>query len=353
MGNISIIPIAVGPLIFIVSGCSSYESRLENDPQVGDGIVYYMPIRPIKVTVAIDATTGKYTSTIEDGVTVADSSHRFLLSYSQNLVGTNHMNITVNSQGLLESSNADTTSHVVDIVKNVATTAGDIAGLAPAAPPVPGAPAPPKPPQPKGGCQLGQTYTILVFPEDRGASICGIEVLVEPASPSAARLGDPRPASVVGTDFRSGIYYKTDIPYKVTMIDLNKKKHEEIHLSPDESPVIFQPITRTLFADNKVTVVLSDGVLKSVEQSSDGELVGLSALPPAAMSSYLGAVGNVLSAVGTNVNDQKALIADRESLAVARVKSQVCQSTIAANPVATKSGDQLKAAVNNITAACQ
>lgn len=331
--------------------CSSIISKPDSGASVSDGIVYYMPRRPIKITATFDK-DGNPSASVDPGDTIADPSRRFMLDYSENFVGTNHMNITVNSQGLLEGSNADTTSGIDTIVKNIATAMGQITALAkPAAPPV----GPLVKAGPAVGCQPNESYTVLLFPEDKQGSICKISIKIERAL-LTGEVPAPTPnpnARVANASSHSGVFYRTDVAYRVTLTDLNLQTHDFLAYSPDESPIFFVPVTKTLFSNNKTNITITDGTLKSIDQSSDGELVALSQLPSDAISAYLTAVGSVFSSLGSNVADQKTLISNQESLSVAQIKKQACLSSIAANDLKNKTGTDLSAAVSNVVAACQ
>src|SRR2546423_3270878 len=87
----------------LAAGCASYASRVQQaSVPVDDGIVYYMPNRPIKVIVTVDA-QGVQTPSVGTIEASPDLRHRFVLHYEQNLVGKNHMSIGVNTRGLLTS----------------------------------------------------------------------------------------------------------------------------------------------------------------------------------------------------------------------------------------------------------
>src|SRR5262245_44717726 len=91
-----------------------------------DGIIYFMPKRPFKVTVTVDD-KGVQTPTITKGDSLPDLKRRFVLKYNKNLFGTNTLAMTVNSLGLLQSANGTTTSAATDIAKNLGTFIGDVA----------------------------------------------------------------------------------------------------------------------------------------------------------------------------------------------------------------------------------
>jgi hypothetical protein len=157
-----------------IVGCSSVTSRVEDiKSSVEDGVVYYMPRRPIKVSITFAAAAAPSASSPQGIPSVdtidatADLKHRFILNYDQNWIGKNYLNIGVNTNGLLTTSNADTTSGITTIVQNLAKAIGSAQALASAAAPVraPQAPAGATPAPP---CQPGRVYTMLLYPEDVG-----------------------------------------------------------------------------------------------------------------------------------------------------------------------------------------
>jgi hypothetical protein len=109
-----------------IAGCTSIASKVDGSGE--DGVVYYMPLRPIKITVSVDKDS-KQTPSVNAGDPFPDLRHRFVLSYDQNYVGKNHMNISVSTKGLLTTSTAETTSGVTTIAKNFAQLAGEIHAL--------------------------------------------------------------------------------------------------------------------------------------------------------------------------------------------------------------------------------
>jgi hypothetical protein len=106
-----------------LGACTSISSQFEDAPlgPVPDGVVYYMPKRPIDVAVTVDASDAKkQTAALVTVDMVPDLSRRFILRPERNLSGQNHLGVTANSKGLLSTSNAETTSGVKDIAENIA-----------------------------------------------------------------------------------------------------------------------------------------------------------------------------------------------------------------------------------------
>ena len=350
-----------------------------NDPGVSDGIIYYMPQRPIKVTIAWAAgstaaagsknsATPHGTPTVDTLNSLPDLSRRFLLSYDnfRNLFGKNHANIKINTNGLLTSVGGDTTSGIIDIVKNVAKSLGSIAAASKFAVAAAGETRS-KPVQ----CQAGLSYTRLFFlykgdtqtADDE--TICGFTVRIVQADgqpvPKFDALPDGRnPGDTVNLNkpnFQSGVFYRQDIPYRVIVTDSSGNKSQFIAYSPSLSPIGYAPFPQTVFADNNTTMSLTNGVLTGVETTISGELAALTELPADFISAYATAVGGIFSQIGTNYNNESALNKSRASLAQSDVQYQICRAAIIANDAAIslpnfqgKTGADLTAALNTLAA---
>ncbi len=222
-------------LLFPMAACASYLSTKAGPGHVPDGIVYFLPKRPIVVQIAVaspptaqppgdvtpklddqskgnkgakvegggnggappqanqddnagadgdnsdaGAGTDADTSLIEtpsilsDGYSVPDISARFVLSDPYNLIGENSINITVGSNGLLTSANSTATSGLPAIAQSIATAAGDLmVAMDVKLVPADTAPTP---------CAKGGTYSIAIWPDDYDPSvphqICDLDVVL-------------------------------------------------------------------------------------------------------------------------------------------------------------------------------
>lgn len=336
---------AFAPAVIFLGGCASMSSAVvEPTVPTPDGIVYYMPARAIKVSVRLDA-QGVATPTVDAGDNVADRSRRFVLSYEQSLVGKNSLIVQSNAAGLLTSTNATTDSGVSEIAKNLARAAGSAAGILESTE---------RRERVEQRCVAGQTYTLFVTPGIQPRDpLCGFSIRVErigetPLGGDTARLesaGAPQP----------GIFYRLDLPYRVTMSHAaSGTSYEFIASSPSESPIFFYPISRTFFADNNTALTFSSpGVLTGVTQSTEGELVAATALPAEIISEYFKAVGALFTQLGQNNQGEATVRDNARSATLARVREQVCAAAVAANPIAGRSPEEVNAALANINAACR
>jgi hypothetical protein len=354
-----------------VVGCSSVTSRVEDiKSSVEDGVVYYVPRRPIKVSITLAAAAAppapppQGIPSVDTIDATADLKHRFILNYDQNWIGKNHLNIGVNTNGLLTTSNADTTSGITTIVQNLAKAIGSAQALAAAAAPVraPQAPAGATPAPP---CQPGRVYTMLLYPEDVGDTeehLCNFSIHLMNLDGTKITSTPPPPDNKRAENLQSpesGIFYKHDLPYLVNVRDPNGgptgPATSFIAFSPDLAPIAFVPVTRTLFSDNQTNITLSQGTVTAVDATASGELVALSELPADFISAYTTAIGGVFSQIGTNIKDQTAILQNQQALALATAQKQACTLALAANKAALdpsnivgKTGNDLVTAVTNI-----
>lgn len=339
-----------------LAACSSLSSKVDYkeanqraETKVDDGVIYYMPKKDIKIAVTIDK-DGNRSPSVESGDSMPDLSSRFSMNFSENWIGKNHLKIGVNTKGLLSTTNSDMTSGVGDILKNVAKTAGYLGILSESTKST------------SSKCPPGQKIVMFVDPEQtmETPALCNFTVKIERLgfsgnSADSESFKQNKLFGSLGPELGwSGLFYKQELPYRVTFTDdASEIKFQFIAFSPNESPVSFMPASKTFFSNNKAEFALTDGILTSAEQTTDGEIVALSAIPAEVISAYFDAIGTMFSKFGTNAANQKTAISNEQSLAVAEIKKQVCLSAIAVNNPTGKAGDELKVALDNITKACQ
>jgi hypothetical protein len=264
-----------------------------------------------------------------------------LLTVPENGFSEIHATVQVGSNGLLQSVGTVETSGVDAFAKALGTTLGTISGLAEgfrAVAPVPEVKAVP--------CANSQTYSRVIWPEDVTAikPICGLTVTVE-------KLGGKLP--IVSTarvedygNAQSGIFYKAEIPYLVTVKAENADQGQQfIAYSPDEAPTLFAPLKKSFFADNTTTFTLTDGLLTKSESDVHGEITALILLPADFIGAYMTALGNIFTSLKTNATD-------KSGLALSNAQLQACRAAIAANPVQGVSASQAATNYAVIRAAC-
>lgn len=73
-------------LTLSANACASVTSQIQSEPApVDDGLVYYMPKRPIQAKVTIDEQSNKIPS-IETGTAYPDLGRQFVLKYRDNFM---------------------------------------------------------------------------------------------------------------------------------------------------------------------------------------------------------------------------------------------------------------------------
>lgn len=343
--------------VVALSGCASVTSKVETaGSAASDGLVYYMPRKPVKVTISVDS-AGVQTPSVDTIDASADTSRRFVLDYEKNLVGKNHLAMGVTSDGLLTSSNADTTSGIIAIVQNLGKAIGAAQAMVAAAAPVIGAP-------PPVTCPKSSTNVVLIYPEvTTKAARCGYTIELHDLSGGdvVSHVHENSTRASKTSSHQAGIFYKADLPYLVQVKDANNQiVTSAIAFSPDLSPIAFVPVTRTLFSDNHTNITLSRGTVTSVDEQSDGELIALTELPADFISAYAGALGQLFSAFGTDNQSKATLLADKNALAVASMKHQACSLALKASSATLdprnlvgKTPAEQAAAVSSIDSALQ
>jgi hypothetical protein len=144
----------------------------------------------------------------------------------------------------------------------------------------------------------------------------------------------------------SGIFYKTQVPYLVTVAAVGAPNGQSfIAYSPNEAPIQFEPLEKTLFANNTTTFTLTDGVLTKAESDVGGEITGFVALPADAIGAYMTAFGNIFSSFKTSSSNESAA-------ALANAQWQLCKAALAANPIQGVSPAQASTNYTAIKAAC-
>jgi len=107
-----------------------------------------------------------------------------------------------------------------------------------------------------------------------------------------------------------------------------------------------------LFTDNTSDITLVNGIVNSLRQNTDSELLGLAKIPASALGAYTNAVGEIFKGIGAvSENESKAQTSELSVLRNAQMITR-CQMAIAANNIVGKTGDDLTVALNAIQTAC-
>ena len=291
----------------------------------------------------------------------------FVLSQGTNLMGKTEMNITVGTNGLLTTSNTTATSEVVTALENAASAAGTIVGMAGMAAAYP---APAAAPPPNGCPPAGSSYQYLIYPytppneprpdDPQQTVFCGYTVKWKRAAVIEATHPTPKNSAKFSTSdcsAHSGIFYRHELPYLVTVTGPADSKGNQVVAvsvltSPNDSEIDFFPIKRSFFANNTANISLTNGVITSVDQTTDGEVTAALSAPAGVLNSYTTAIGSVLTNLTTNSSDTQKLLAQQQATAAAQAQITVCRKTIDSNPLNGLTGSQLTSALAAIKAAC-
>lgn len=161
-------------------------------------------------------------------------------------------------------------------------------------------------------------------------------------------------------DSLPGIFYKQDIPYNIEICRVNDKEDHKckmpanqlIAFSPNASKIYFAPITETYFSDNTSDITLLNGVVNSLKENTDSELLALSKIPASVLGAYTNAVGEIFKSFSAVSENQGTALSKELTLYSKQVKVNRCQVAIATNNPDGKKGDELTTALNNIQTAC-
>ncbi len=445
-------------VLSILNGCASISSQIvcgkshlareklcDEKISLGDGIVYYLPKRFIRVNVAVTESNegamdlqSKVCANLEPSQnvsidsqfvvkrceikkkvivtvvnnsvteTIPDPDHVFLLRYNKNYIGENNMAIGVNNYGLLSVTHADTINKINEITANIAIDVAAISvgsGFSPqtdaaarSALPSTNITSPGLVSAPTDSatfltvddkCKIG-SYTLLFDPADPKKSgpetVCDIKIELDPVFNRENQHQDSyriAPATFqdefynfltsaksgldivhLHSKFSSlpGLFYKQDLPYLVTVQQTLSAEENNNHvaapvsrfltLSPNESKIYFAPVTETLFTDNTSDITLINGVVNTLKENTDSELLALTKIPSNVLGAYTEALGKIGSSVGKVLNNQNTNQTTELSVLLGAEKIKRCQLAIAINNTTGKTGDALTTAFNNIQTAC-
>lgn len=358
-----------------VAGCASVRSTYDTEPNVDDGLVYFMPKRDIVVSITVpprnpQANTGSSGSagnaggarnagnagnagsagdsgnggdagtagnagnagnarapqnpqvhviTVEAGPAYPDTLRRFVLDYQRNFVGTNKLDIKVNERGLLDSAGSTTTTGVSDMLSSLASALGSqrTLGINAFAPPG------------SAPCEPGQTYTRVIKPEQLSATIaplCDFDIAVESLAAdtlweSSARIEEN------ANKVQSGVFYRQGLPYQVT-VSQQANGRDFLVFSPSAAPISYLPIRRSVFADNEAKLLFTNGMPTGYEQSVDGEVVGFLKLPASVIEAYFSAIGSMFEKIKSNASNEQEYLEALNQLALAQLGRVECETAV-------------------------
>jgi len=335
-----------------LGACSSIQSIRSPGEGQTDGLTYYMPTQAFLITLTVKS--GEVTNIeLSTSASFADATEQFLLRYAGNGFGKNELDVVVSETGLLTSAQSKTTSNVTEAWKSIAKSA---ATSSPSFKMI----------VPRGQNCLPDGAHTFFFDNFKESPMCGVvadgpfpvpkqklmdttETVVSnmekspPTSTAAtgslngANVGNRHKTIVVDASDKlpgeaySGVFYRQLKPYRVTAS--TTAPGQSIHAaailySSFDSKTQFLPIARTVFANNVATLSFNFGVPTGYKQDTDGELVGLFALPAEVISAYFSAVGEVFGTLGTNAEKETTAINNQLGLELASRKFEACKAAL-------------------------
>lgn len=298
-------------LVGLISACSGVKSIPDPEQNNLDGLIYYMPMKDLIVTIDIGEEDKLKSVTIGTSTAYADRARKYSLSFQKALLADNDINIGTSSAGLLKSATSETKSQVSEIFKGLGSLAGATQPLELTLT------------QPK--CTNGTHVFVYKFPVviDPNAPPCGVAITVKrydnaANDSSSTRVEDNKKGN-------SGIFYKQEISYLISATS-GGWNASKIVTSPSESPVYFLPISKTLFSSSKADFTFDDGVPTKFAQKSDSELVSLFSLPATILGAYFTAVGNIFTSFKTNDDKQVAALQSELALEIQKRKTRECMA---------------------------
>lgn len=267
----------------VLVGCAGLTSERGANADQLEGTAYFMPMKYFAVTVTKvkDKVTALEWS---ESAAFPDLRRAYSLRYTPHLIGKTTVTVEVGPNGLLSRANTTTTDSTVELAKVVR-------------PPQAGFKAQMLKPEEKCAAD-GSFVFMFLTPEDAANPVCGnvvisIQRALPQGAPKAGNLNSP--LHIEDGASVPGIFYRFNRPYIATA-SADGQHMTRLLFVPNESPNLFLPYGRTLFAANDGKIELTEGVLKKYEQGNDGELVALLKFPASVLSAYFTAVGNVFSA---------------------------------------------------------
>lgn len=272
--------------------------------------------RPDNLSISnIEATTG---------AAYPDLSKTFSLEYGKNGLGKNTLDISISKTGLLSSTKSKTESQLSEALVNLARSAGassarkSLNRIAAAG----------NDHCPHRG-KFSFSFDMTVQNPPQFTCVDPIDVTIRPHNSGNAphRNG---PELDKNTKTTSGVYYRQQLPYAVSISYGAANDLKKIVYSPTGSQTHLLPIKHSLFADSDAKFTLVDGIPTQYKQESGGEVVSLLKIPADLISAYFGAVGEIFDKVsGSDTSEVKAINAEIQLL-LAQQKITACRDAIEA-----------------------
>jgi hypothetical protein len=245
-------------------------------------------------------------------------STQYVLNHRGNLLGANALNVGVDVNGLLKSSKSTVTTGVNEVLTSLGQSLGTIHGLRSA----------PRIQLATDVCGIGTHIFIYDYTNWKDQKPCGLNIkikkLIETKTSQHNKVADQS---------YSGIFYRQAEPYLVTVTgEINTAA---IVFSPNESPVRFLPVSRTLFSKNEADFTFTNGMPTQYNQMTEGELVALFKIPASVVAAYFSAIGTVFDSFKSRDTKEAETLATSIKLELAKKKYEACLTAIVAKDDAT------------------
>lgn len=303
-----------------MTGCAGLKSA-STDQDYVSGLAYYMPKRAFVLTVTMEVGAVKDLKW-DVSAALPDLTKTYSLSYHPHWIGKTTIDVAVGPSGLLGVANTATTDSATELKKIVQAAAATKAKSVTKADPCP-----------------ANGVFVFYFPEMSQDKVCNglVEYRIEAMSldkndnkPVAGHKDSPR--NIDRGESRQGVFYRQNRPYIATAWSASGSALATSLLSaPNDSPTMFLPFGRTLFAANDGKVTLDDGVLSTYKQADDGELVALLQFPATILGAYFSAVGNIFSAFSNRETNEANLKVKELKLGILRDQLAKCTVALEAN----------------------
>ena len=325
-GSTRCVPRVLVPLFVVtIAGCAAgikstpihaVDQQGTHTAKAADGLIYFLPERDVIVSVTV---TGKDKSRIEL-VNVASADARpdfqsgFAATIPRNWAGVNDATIQVNDKGLLHTeTKTETTSSLTDILRAAASAAG-VARMNESRV------------LPLGSteCPEGVWKTQFSLPLTN-ATWCGYRIAE--ASDSDDLLGANQSADAPA----KGLFYRIQIPRKVTVSKDGFENQVFTIFSPTGSKTFFLPLAGSAFGTNKATFAFDQGVPTKYHQSVGNEVQGVLGAPAAVLQSYYASIGAMFGAKKEALSGEADYATQISALAIANARNEACVAAVRAS----------------------
>ena len=301
-----------------------------------DGLLYFLPMRDIEVTVTVPAADSKdVVVSAKETAAMPDFSQAFVASVPRSWIATSKASLHVNARGLLDSeSTSSVTSSLTAVLQSAA---GLAAGLRTTG----------KAPQPeKQDCSPGTYSKIIqltvgaegnVVVPPKPTEVCGFNFeVIAPAITQPTRTVVPEDGKS-----RAGAFYRVSLPYRVKVTPKMRTEpvREFLVFSPTGSNTYFLPATRAAFASNDTSFAFDNGVPTQYGQTVQSELVGFVGLPATLAQSYFKAIGDLFTSRTGNLASEQKYLEARSALAIAQQQREACEQAVRADDRARIAAD--------------